>query len=176
LNGFLFLSLQNLVHIPIQEVYPLYNISNSMEIDSVAHDEVKQTEVLDLPLGTVDPLAIDLQLRCSIFLKDLGVTSTTNTRLPVDIAQVILDYAFAPDTARSPAALLETLSELLAIDGLTKNVVHAFGPILLDLLARWMDITGSIISGLWEARLSTVAYLAALRPDLWTYVACVICC
>jgi hypothetical protein len=176
LNEFLTIQLQNLVHIPIQEVYPLYYISNSMEIDTVAHDEVKQTEVLDQSLGTGNPLAIDIQLRCSMFLQDLGATPTTNPRLPVDIAQIIFDYAFSIGSGHSPATLLESLSGLLAIDGLTRNVVHAFGPILSDLLARWMDDTGSTTSGLWEARLSTVAYLAALRPDLWTYVACFVSC
>lgn len=145
-----------------------------MEIDSVPHQEVNQAEVLDRPPVITNPLDIDLQLRCSIFLQDLGVTSTTTPRLPVDIAQVIFDYAFTTGTATSSAALLESLSGLLAIEGLSKNVIHAFGPVLSDLLARWLENADSISSELWEARLSTVAYLAALRPDLWTYVSFIV--
>lgn len=141
-----------------------------MEIDSVPQQEVNQIRLLNVPPTITNPLDIDLQSRCSIFLQDLGVTSTTTPRLPVDIAQVIFDYAFTKGNTTSSAALLESLSDLLAIEGIAKNVIHAFGPVLSDLLARWLENADSIGSELWEARLSTIAYLAALRPDLWTYV------
>jgi hypothetical protein len=62
------------------------------------------------------------------------------------------------------------LSGMMAVDGLSNTVISAFGPILPDLLARWLENADSLSAEDWESRLVTIAGLAALRPDLWTYV------
>ena len=151
-----------------QEVQPLYKISNSMEVDTVPIEEVLEVS----PQVASHPLALDLNKRCSLLLQDLGVASSSKPRLPVDVAQVVFDYAFNTDDELSIAALLESLSGLMAVDGLSSIIIAAFGPILPDLLARWLENTDSSSAADWEARLVTVAGLAALRPDLWRYVPC----
>jgi len=139
-----------------------------MEVDTVPIEEVSEST------SRVDthPLALDLNKRCSLLLQDLGVASSSKPRLPIDVAQVIFDYAFNFNDKLSAAVLLECLSGSLAVDGLSNTVITAFGPILPDLLARWLEITGSLSAEEWEARLVAVAGLAALRPDLWRYVPC----
>lgn len=137
-----------------------------MEVDTVPIEEVSESS----PRVDIHPLALDLNKRCSLLLQDLGVASSSKPRLPIDVAQVIFDYAFDPNDKLSTAALLESLSSLLAVDGISNTVISAFGPILPDLLARWFERADSLSAEDWEARLVAVAGLAALRPDLWTYV------
>jgi len=139
-----------------------------MEVDTVPIEEVSES----CPRVDIHPLALDLNKRCSLLLQDLGVASSSKPRLPINVAQVIFDYAFSSNDKLSPATLLESSSGLLAIDGLSNTVITAFGPILPDLLARWLENTGSLSAEEWEARLVAVAGLAALRPDLWRYVPC----
>jgi hypothetical protein len=135
-----------------------------MEVDPIVQDEV----VIDTPLRLEGhPLALDLQQRCSILLQDLGIISSSTPRLPVAIAQVIFDYAFTADHTGSVSALLAALSELLAVDGVSSKVVRAFGPILPDLLARWLGKGVGLDAEIMESQLSTVAFLSSLRPDLW---------
>ena len=139
-----------------------------MEVDTVPVEAVLKVS----PEVASHPLALDLNKRCSLFLQDLGVASSSKPRLPVDVAQVVFDYAFNTDDELSTAALLESLSGMMAVDGLSNIIIAAFGPILPDLLARWLENTDSSSAADWEARLVTVAGLAALRPDLWRYVPC----
>jgi len=139
-----------------------------MEVDTVPIEEVSESS----PRVDSHPLALDLNTRCSLLLQDLGVASSSKPRLPINVAQVIFDYAFNPTEGLSAGTLLESLSGLLAIDGLSNGVISAFGPILPDLLARWLENADSLSAEDWEARLVTVAGLAALRPDLWRYVPC----
>ena len=139
-----------------------------MEVDTVPIEEVLEVS----PQVASHPLALDLNERCSLLLQDLGVASSSKPRLPVDVAQVVFDYAFNTDNELNTAALLESLSGLMAVDGLSSIIIAAFGPILPDLLARWLENTGSLSAEEWEARLVAVAGLAALRPDLWRYVPC----
>ena len=139
-----------------------------MEVDTIPIEEVSESS----PRVDTHPLVLDLNKRCSLLLQDLGVASSSKPRLPIDVAQVIFEYAFIPDEKLSAAALLESLSDLLAIDGISNSVISAFGPILPDLLARWLENADGLSAEDWEARLVTVAGLAALRPDLWRYVPC----
>jgi hypothetical protein len=139
-----------------------------MEVDTVRIEEVSESS----PRVDIHPLALDLNKRCSLLLQDLGVASSSKPRLPINVAQVIFDYAFNPNDKLSAATLLESLSGLLAVDGISNTVITAFGPNLPDLLARWLENPGSLSAEDWEAKLVAVAGLAALRPDLWRYVPC----
>jgi midasin len=139
-----------------------------MEVDTISIEEVSQSS----PQVESHPLALDLNKRCSLLLQDLGVASSSKPRLPIDVAQVIFDYTFNPDEGLSASALLESLSDLMAVDGISNNVISAFGPILPDLLARWLENTDRLSAEDWESRSATAASLAALRPDLWRYVPC----
>lgn len=136
-----------------------------MEVDSIAQ------EVVEVSTGAENhPLALDLTKRCSTLLQDLGVASSSKPRLPIEVAQVIFDYAFNLNESPSVPKLLESLSGLLAVDGAANSVISTFGPILPDLLARWLEDTENLSAEVWESRLATVAGLATLRPDLWRYV------
>jgi midasin len=137
-----------------------------MEVDTVPIEEVSESS----PRVDTHPLALDLNKRCTLLLQDLGVASSSKPRLPINVAQVVFDYAFNPNDKLSVAALLESLSGMMAVDGLSNTVISAFGPILPDLLARWLENADSLSAEDWESRLVTIAGLAALRPDLWTYV------
>jgi midasin len=137
-----------------------------MEVDTVPIEEVSESS----PRVDTHPLALDLNKRCTLLLQDLGVASSSKPRLPINVAQVVFDYAFNPNGKLSVAALLESLSGMMAVDGLSNTVISAFGPILPDLLARWLENADSLSAEDWESRLVTIAGLAALRPDLWTYV------
>jgi midasin len=137
-----------------------------MEVDTVPVEEVSESS----PRVDTHPLALDLYKRCSLLLQDLGVASGSKPRLPTDVAQVIFNYASNPNDKLSAGTLLESLSGLMGVDGISNSVISAFGPILPDLLARWLENTDSLSAEDWEARLVAVAGLAALRPDLWTYV------
>ena len=139
-----------------------------MEVDTVPIEEVSESS----PRVDIHPLALDLTKRCSLLLQDLGVASSSKPRLPINVAQVVFDYSFNPNEKLSAAALLESLSGLLAVDGISNTVITAFGPILPDLLARWLENPGSLSAEDWEAKLVAVAGLAAIRPDLWRYVPC----
>jgi len=137
-----------------------------MEVDTVSLGETSDST----HRVACHPLALDLSQRCSLLLQDLGIASSSKLRLPIDVAQVIFDYAFNSNEGLSSAALLESLSRLLAVDGLASSVIRYFASILPDLLARWLDDTDTLGAELLESRLATVACLAALRPDLWRYV------
>jgi midasin len=137
-----------------------------MEVDTVPLNGELET----ISRVETHPLALDLSKRCSLFLQDLGVASSSKPRLPTTVAQVIFDYALNFDEGLSAATLLQTLSGLLSIDGMSGAVIRSFGPILPDLLARWLEDTGTLSAEIWESRLQAVASLAALRPDLWRYV------
>lgn len=69
--------------------------------------------------------------------------------------------SFAASTPTSPAALLAELSSLASNEALAGAVARRFAPLLLDILARWLDAPAS------EERLAVLASLAEPRPDLW---------
>jgi midasin len=117
------------------------------------------------------PLALDLSKRCSILLENFGITSHDRTlRLPFDLPQVVVDYAFKSSSSGSASELLEALSKLVAEDGMAVPVFQAFGPIVLDLLARWLEDAQPAGIDVLESRLVSLASLASPRPDLWRYV------
>jgi hypothetical protein len=92
--------------------------------------------------------------------------------LPVDLPQVVVDYAFKSSSTSSASELVEALSKLVAEDGLAVPVFRAFRPILLDFLARWLEDAQPAGIEVLESRLVSLASLASLRPDLWRYVNC----
>ncbi|PCH39866.1 midasin [Wolfiporia cocos MD-104 SS10] len=70
-----------------------------------------------------DPLAINLKRQ----------TAALHAQIPPDLI-----YAVDLNNARTQANLLNTLSRLLAVPGLTEIVSIVFRPILLDLCSRWL--------------------------------------
>jgi hypothetical protein len=81
-------------------------------------------------------------------------------------AQPIINAA-TERTETDTAALLQGLSQLLAAPGMVEHVSKHFGPLLVDLMARWI---GQREVGLLEEerRLAVVAALCGTLPELWT--------
>lgn len=141
-----------------------------MEVDNDTSSNTALSAVLPKTESDPSPLALNLGQRCSILLEDLGVTAGEQTAsLPIDIAQIILDYTNQTSPLDHEPELLDALSTLASVEGVSSSVYHAFAPILLDLFARWLDDKSADIN-VMEARLIALASVAALRPDLWTYV------
>jgi midasin len=141
-----------------------------MEVDNDTSSNAAISAVPPEAESSRSPLALNLSQRCSILLEDLGVTAGERTAsLPIDIAQIILDYTNRTSPLDHEPELLDALSTLASVEGVSSSVYHAFAPILLDLFARWLDDKSADIK-VMEARLVALASVAALRPDLWTYV------
>jgi midasin len=141
-----------------------------MEVDNDTSSNAAISAVPSEAELSRSPLALNLGQRCSILLEDLGVTAGEQTAsLPIDVAQFILDYTNQTSPLDHEPELLDALSMLASVEGVSASVYHAFGPILLDLFARWSDDKTADINVL-EARLVALTSVAALRPDLWTYV------
>lgn len=97
-----------------------------------------------------DPLTINLHGQTRKFLAKLPATSP---------------YAASLLNASSRAELLEILSHLLAVPGLTLSVATTFRPILLDLCARWLHDEDNA-----EDRLGALCLLIEVHEELYPCV------
>lgn len=137
-----------------------------MELDEAVGSSSAQA-TRELGLGeVVTGLSVDLPSRCAALLSNLGIDPVNPaTKSPIIVPSVVIDYALYRAT-QSPSDLLDALSLLVAIDGISDQVIQVFEPILLDLCARWLGL-GTVMDEEWEQRLILMASLASLRPDLW---------
>lgn len=94
-----------------------------------------------------NPLGINLKKQTSILI----------SRLPQDSP-----YANALKKVSTRSELLETLSRLLAVPGLTNAVATAFRPLLLDLCARWLHT-----DEYRDERLEAFCLLLEIHPELY---------
>ena len=116
---------------------------------------------------TPTPRTFNLAKACHDLLQDLGVF-TIDTKSTLSIPQPIRNAAFDnKDASPTAAEVLVCLSQLALIRGMITPILEHFGPITLDTSARWLDDANQLSNDDWEDRLSVVAQLAALRPDLW---------
>jgi midasin len=106
----------------------------------------------------------------TLLLADLGCTSSTSSS-PVRIPRIIFDLADSTIslTETVHSELLEALTTLLDA-GLEELLALRFRPLILDLLARWLELPGDLPVDLWEKRLAVIAALAGALPELWRYV------
>lgn len=109
-------------------------------------------------------LSIDLQSRCSAFLSDLGLDPSQPSGSTL-VPTIIHDHASHKSNA-SDSVLFDALSSLLPSEAAMEHVARNFEPILLDLCARWLD-SGELAAKEWERRLSALASISLLRPDIW---------
>ena len=111
-----------------------------------------------------------LREAATLLLADLGCTSSTSSS-PVRIPRIIFDLADSttPLMGTAHADLLEALTTLLNA-GLEELLVLRYRPLILDLLARWLELPGALSVDLWEKRLAVIAALAGALPELWRCV------
>lgn len=118
--------------------------------------------------GIPTDLSIDFQNRCSALLSALGINtnqpSSSSSVLPLDLIHTIQESTSLE--SESSAELFNALSLLASSEGISEHVARTFEPILLDLCARWID-TGELPAQQWEWRLSVLASVSLLRPDMW---------
>lgn len=111
-----------------------------------------------------------LREAATLLLADLGCTSSTSSS-PIRIPRIIFDLADSTtllmETAHSD--LLEALAILLDA-GIEELLVLRYRPLILDLLARWLELPGAPSVDVWEKRLAVIAALAGALPELWRYV------
>ncbi|WWC68040.1 uncharacterized protein I206_101959 [Kwoniella pini CBS 10737] len=114
------------------------------------------------------PLSLDIRHQLTLLLGDLGCTPTTPS--PVTIPRIIFEYTSNIDSSSPVSELLDALSFILAFEGLSEFVISRFQPILIDLLARWVQDPAPTDFSLLERRLSVLTSVADVYPDLWTVI------
>ena len=110
------------------------------------------------------PLHLDVHHQAQLLLADLQ-TSAFSSANPIPR----IFFETLNDHMPVSSELLDGLSLLAALDGVSQHVFLRFEPIALDLLARWLE-PEAVTEEQWVSRLSSAASLAALRPDLWPVI------
>ncbi|WVQ75947.1 hypothetical protein IAR50_005582 [Cryptococcus sp. DSM 104548] len=126
-----------------------------MVLDPIATQEA--------PKVSPSPLALDLGYQVRLFLGDVNQLNSTTGALP----QAIYDYARGSGSTQQ---LLSALSTIAAHEGLFELVVARFEPVLLDVLARWLEPSAFTDIELLEKRLSVLSMLGETRPHLWSLI------
>ncbi|WWC86817.1 uncharacterized protein L201_001696 [Kwoniella dendrophila CBS 6074] len=114
------------------------------------------------------PLNLDLKQQLILLLSDLGYTPSSTS--PVSVPRIIFDYAISTDEPSSASELLDALSLLCAYEGYSTIVIARFQPILIDLLARWLNNAAFSDVDLLERRLSVLTSLCDAHPELWSLI------
>jgi len=116
---------------------------------------------------STSPFSFDLAAASARFCADIGCTDATASRRAA-IPEVVVNAAFADHVEDvSTADLTMTLSQLISQPGFTEPITTHFGPVLLPILAHWLETDTSLSVKEWESRLTVMAFVAPLRPALW---------
>lgn len=117
--------------------------------------------------STPSPFSFNLAAASARFCADIGCTDATAARRAA-LPDVIINAAYdeRPDAIDS-ADLLSVLSQLVSQPGLTEPIATHFRPVMLPILAHWLETGSTLPVEEWEKRLGVVASMAPLRPDLW---------
>lgn len=115
------------------------------------------------------PLYIDLWSQVNKLLGDLNLSSTSS-HSPVSIPDIFFSYSASNRASVSIKELLQALSSLASYPGVFNHVQLRFQPILMDLLARWIEESETLDYDLLERRLSILSLLVESDPELWRCV------
>ncbi|WVR04698.1 hypothetical protein IAU60_001709 [Kwoniella sp. DSM 27419] len=118
------------------------------------------------PVSPPSPLHLDLKEQSRLLLADMGC-STLETA-PVSVPRIIFDHAAG--SGASPSELLGALSLMAAYEGSSQHVLSRFRPILIDILARWLEDSQSSDLASMERRLAVLASLSNVEPRLWSLI------
>ncbi|EAL18568.1 hypothetical protein CNBJ2090 [Cryptococcus deneoformans B-3501A] len=115
------------------------------------------------------PLYIDLWSQVDKFLGDLNLSSTSS-HSPISIPDIFFSCSASNQASVSIKQLLQALSSLASYPGVFNHVQLRFQPILMDLLARWIEESESLDYDLLERRLSILSLLVEINPEFWSLV------
>ncbi|WVQ69350.1 uncharacterized protein L199_007567 [Kwoniella botswanensis] len=116
----------------------------------------------------ISPLHLDLRRQTTLLLDDLGYSPSSPA--PVSVPRIVFDYAFNASSSCSTTELLDALSLICAFEGVSAFVISRFQPVLIDLLARWLEDSAFSDIELLEKRLTTLTSLADVYPELWSLI------
>ncbi|WVW78385.1 hypothetical protein I302_100339 [Kwoniella bestiolae CBS 10118] len=140
---------------------------SKMEVDPIPDSMTDQVSPHTAP-ARASPLNLDLQHQLSLFLGDLGYSPSSPP--PISVPRIIFDYAFSSTSRSSVADILDALSLICAFEGVSSFVTSRFQPILIDLLARWLEDSSFHDVQLLENRLAVLSSLADTSPELWSLI------
>jgi hypothetical protein len=122
------------------------------------------------PVAKSSPLTFDLAAASLRLFTDIGIVDLEQAKrsgLPESLVQA----AFSDDPSIvQPDQLLPAISHLASQSGMQDLITRHFGPIMLQIIAPWLQELNTLAAEVWESRLYFVASLAAVRPDMWRYV------
>ncbi|WVN89377.1 uncharacterized protein L203_104600 [Cryptococcus depauperatus CBS 7841] len=142
------------------------------EEDSVTISDTQTfgaSEVVYNDTQSASPLQLDLRRQLDLLLEDIGLLSQSGPT-SVPIPDIFFQYKASNVAAGSTRQLLEALSWLSAQEGLSQYVLSRFRPIILDILARWLENASNTDAKTLEKRLHVFASLAEVCPELWSLV------
>lgn len=120
------------------------------------------------------PINLDLRQQAVQLLAQLGytpdtpfATSSSLTAEASSALELIYNYAFRQASFEA-SSVINAISTVSAAQGIFELVMRSFQPIMLDILARWLEPSSSALpQEIKESRLAIMASLASVRPDLW---------
>lgn len=139
-------------------------------MDSIVQDQEMAESSNTTKKTSPSPPPIDLAECSRSLLSDLGYTDLSQASIQSSspsIPNIIFQYAFVSDLQVPSSDLLDALSLLVAIDGVSQHVLRRFRIVALDLLARWLEPSQNFSMEDWASRLCIVAGLGAAHPELW---------
>lgn len=142
-------------------------------------------------MATLDPFALNLSQQTAVLLHGLNIlapstqhtdngpstpplpptpTSSPYDFLPLSHLLPLYELAYGPTAssagACSPEQIVDVLSDLLEVGPLTMRVAHAFRPLLMVLMARWIDrVRGG--KDEWVRRVVAGSLLAEGVEEVW---------
>ncbi|WWD07578.1 hypothetical protein V865_005679 [Kwoniella europaea PYCC6329] len=141
--------------------------AQEMEVDVASHLDNQIVSGPSSP-AHISPLHLDLRRQTTLLLNDLGYTPSSPA--PVSVPRIVFEYAFNASSSFSTTELLDALSLICAFEGVSAFVISRFQPILIDLLARWLEDSAFSDIELLEKRLTTLTSLADLYPEFWSLI------
>ncbi|WVQ83143.1 hypothetical protein IAT38_005281 [Cryptococcus sp. DSM 104549] len=139
---------------------------HAMEMDIPSTPSPETT--IETPL-TPSPLHLDLRHQAALFLSDLGLSQFTDSP-PITIPRIIFDYATGREVQGATSQLLGALSSLAADEGVSGFVLARFQPVILDLLARWLEDAAFTDQVVLEKRLLVLSSVTETNPELWSLI------
>ncbi|CED83314.1 AAA ATPase containing von Willebrand factor type A (vWA) domain [Phaffia rhodozyma] len=129
--------------------------------------------------ATFDPFALNLRQQAHALLTHLQIpespappTSTPFPFLPLSHLQAVHHVAYTPEQVvpdMTPEAFVDVLSDLLELQPLAEKVAEIFRPLLMVLMARWLERARGGRDE-WVRRLSSGVLIAGCIEEVWPII------
>lgn len=116
------------------------------------------------------PFALNLAQQARALLQHLHITRQLDKSpflfLPFSHLHVLQHVASTPNPTLTPQAFIDVLSDLLEIQPLAEKVAELFRPLLLVIMARWLErMRGGRDE--WIRRISSGVLIADCVEEVW---------